>query len=210
MNIEKLSSPRIFESSARNFARLTLVLAAALFAVCSTRAQVDAYVQLIDASGNPVVSESQDSFFKGSAGWFKVDNFELGVSNTVTFGAGSTPTAGKAHFTDFKITKKVDKTSTTLFKNAASGMHFKTVTLALRKSAAQAPAGSADPSYLKYELTEVFVSKVEWAGADDDAPSESVTFVYSRLNISYRAQDSTGSMLDPVSATWDIVLNKAG
>jgi type VI secretion system secreted protein Hcp len=193
----------------KKLARAAVLIIFAAFAVCPIRAQTDVFMQLTDDDGNVVPAENQVEGFPGDQGWFGLDAYNIGIANTITFqtAAGAGAQVGKAHFTDLTVTKKVDKTSPILFKTAASGSHFQKVKIVIRKSSADAISSEG---YLTYELGEVYVSKVQWSGSGGDFPQENITLNFASLKVSYRPQDTKGQLLDPITATFNQLLNKGG
>lgn len=141
----------------------------------------------------------------------ELDSFSLGVENPTTIGSASSGAgAGKAKFQSFEVTKFVDKASPSLFTACASGAHFPQVDLYIRKAGATSPTGGGTGhSYLLYTFRMVFITTVSWSGGTgQDAPTETVDFVYGALGISYYSQDTTGALAtQPEVAQWSQVNN---
>ena len=154
--------------------------------------------------------ESQDKAF-GPLKAIQLASFMLGTENPTTIGSASSGAgAGKVKFQTFEVTKNVDKASASLFTACASKAHFPQVDLYIRKAgAASAPGGGTGHSYLLYTFRLVFITTVSWSGgAGQDAPTETVDFVYGALGISYYSQDATGALAaQPESAQWSQVKN---
>src|SRR5258708_7244859 len=127
-----------------------------------------------------------------------IDSFSFGVSQT---GASTGLGAGKAKINEFHITKAFDKSSPELFLASASGKHIKDMTLAMRK------AGGDPQSFLTIKLTDVLVSSYNTFGSGDGV-HDSISFVFSKIEIEYRPQKSDGSLGEPVKAGWDVKANK--
>ncbi|MGH7742834.1 MAG: type VI secretion system tube protein Hcp, partial [Candidatus Eiseniibacteriota bacterium] len=68
-----------------------------------------------------------------------------------------------------------------------SGAHYKTVVISMRKAGGDA---NAKP-YLQYTFATVFVTRVNWTGAGDEGPTESITFTYGALEVQYTKQSSS-------------------
>lgn len=149
-----------------------------------------------------ITGESQD---QNHTGWIELQSFSFGLDNpttigTITGGAG----AGKVKFQQLSIQKLVDATSPALFTMVASGVHMPTLTLAIRKP------GTNAKDFLLYTFKLVFVTDITWGGSDGDpAPSESVTFAYGALQVSYAKQDSSGAVGTPIAASWSQVTNQS-
>jgi type VI secretion system secreted protein Hcp len=161
--------------------------------------------QAKQAAGLPI-GESLDPLYKGA---IEVQDFSFGVENTLAIGTTTTsPGAGKATFKEFTVTKVVDSASPAFFKYCAAGQLFPSVTLALRKSGSS--AATAGKPYLIYSFGTVAVSSIEWSGAsDDDLPTETITFAYGQMQISYVQQRPDGSVLPARLENWDRVASKA-
>ena len=87
-----------------------------------------------------------------------VDSFSFGVENPTTIGSATGGAgAGKIKFNEFEINKKIDNASPVLFKQAASGAHYKKAVLTLRN------AGDKDP-YMTYTMETVFITKIDHSG----------------------------------------------
>src|SRR5438105_8515124 len=86
---------------------------------------------------------------------FEIKDFSFGVENPTSIGSATGGAgAGKIKFNEFTIKKTVDKASPLLFKVCASGDHFRTVTLYLRKAGGEPtrPQGTANSTdYLFYK-----------------------------------------------------------
>src|SRR5436853_5410128 len=79
-----------------------------------------------------IAGESTDVQHKGE---FEIKDFSFGVENPTTIGSATGGAgAGKIKFNEFQIKKTTDKASPLFFKNCCVGAHYKTVTVAMRKS----------------------------------------------------------------------------
>jgi type VI secretion system secreted protein Hcp len=147
------------------------------------------------------VGESQDVAHEK---WLEVKTFEFGAENPTTIGSATSGAgAGKFKLNPFKITKDVDTSSTSLFQACAAGAHFPTVCLSLRK------AGGAQNDYLTFCFRMVFVTNISWSGGGgEEAPEETVEFVYGGLGVKYLPQKSTGAMGVKRGAEWNQITNK--
>jgi len=127
----------------------------------------------------------------GHPGWLEVKSFEFGCENPTTIGSSTGGAgAGKFKLQPFKVTKDVDTASTSLFMACAAGAHYPTVVLAIRK------AGGSQMDYLKYAFRMVYVTNVSWSGGGgEEAPEETVEFVYGAMGIQYIPQDAGGQPL---------------
>ena len=135
---------------------------------------------------------------------FEVEDYSFDVEQTLNIGSQSTGAgAGKIVFNPFSITRKIDKSSPTLFYNACQGRAFQQVSLGLRKSAGVDASGVF---FLRFDFKLVAVKTISWAH-DEESPKETVTFDYGGLQVRYRPQNAGGS-LDPVIAQgWNRTTN---
>ncbi len=130
---------------------------------------------------------------------FEIKDWSFGVENPTTIGSATGGAgAGKVKFNEFTIKKTVDAASPALFKACASGVHYKTVTLTVRKAGATSP-------YLTYTFGTVFISAVNFASPvpGDPQPMDAITMVYGTLTVT--EAPTSGS---PVTAGWDQITNR--
>jgi type VI secretion system secreted protein Hcp len=157
----------------------------------------DAYLKLAGVDG--------ESTRKGFEKQIEIYSFSFGAANPVNIGTGSGGAgAGKVSISSFNIMKKTDAASSKLFQNCCSGKHFPTGVVTLNKA-----GGDAALDYLKYEFKEVFVESIQWSGSTggDETPSESVSFAFSSVNVTYTPQKDDGSKGSPQVAGWDVKAN---
>ncbi len=151
--------------------RIAFALAFAL-AAGPALAAIDAYLQIDGIKG-----ESQTH-----PGWIEVSSFQWGASR----GLGP-PTGGAADressapsVSEIVVTKTTDSASPALMKCAASGCHFKKVTLAVRKAGGD--------QLLTYVLTDVMVSGYHvGGGSGGDRPQESMTLNFTKIEMQTQA-----------------------
>ena len=97
---------------------------------------------------------------QGQAGYISVGSFSWGTENKTTIGSASGgAAAGKATFKELTIEKTVDATSPLFFQRMASGQHFKSMELIVRK--AGAPSGTP---YLRYHFQTMYVTGTDISG----------------------------------------------
>jgi type VI secretion system secreted protein Hcp len=128
-----------------------------------------------------------------------VQSFSWGVANSGTTNLGSGAGAGKASFSSFSVTKRVDKTSPRLVIDSASGAHIREVDFLASHTGAM--------DYLKYTFTDVLVTSVDEA-AGGNAPTEKVSFTFATVQIQYIPHDNLGNPQPTVAAGWDVAANK--
>jgi type VI secretion system secreted protein Hcp len=111
---------------------------------------------------------------------------------TESTGAGRGTVAGKPKFGDLHIVKTVDKSSPTLFKLCASGKHFGTVKLTVRK----AGGGTS----LTITMSDVLISSYQTGGSNnEDKPTESLSLNFTKIEFQYTKQGRTPANSKPIT-----------
>lgn len=157
----------------------------------------DAYLKLEGVDG--------EATRKGMEKQINILSFSWGASNPSS-PIGSGAGAGKVSVSDFSCMKWTDKSSAKLFQACCAGKHFKKATLTLMKA-----GGEAALDYLKYDFTELFVTSIQWSGSSggDDVPTESVSFSFGSVEVTYTEQKPDGTKGTPQVAGWDLKGSKA-
>ena len=153
---------------------------------------VDMFLKIEGIKGESVDDKHKDEIEVLSWSW--------GATNSGSAAAGGNTSTGKVNVQDLSITKRFDKSSPQLFLRCATGQHISTATLSVRK------AGKRDQEdYLKITMTDVMVSSYQTGVASGgDAPADSVSFNFAKVEIRYRPQTPDGSVAGPVTACWNI------
>src|SRR5579871_3657869 len=138
-----------------------------------------------DGGPTPVQGESKDPAFQNA---IEIKSFSFSVENTVSIGSATGGAgAGKARFNDLQISKLEDSASPVLFRMLATGQHFKTATLSIRKAGAM--QGKTGAVYQRFTFSMVLVSKISESGSSgDDVPTENVVLNYGALKWEYSRQ----------------------
>ena len=113
--------------------------------------------------------------------------------------------AGKAVFSDFTFSKKVDLSSPKLCLIAARGDHIKTAKLSIRK--AGGAAGQVD--YQVYDLEKIYVTGVQISGGEGGVFFETLTLAPTKFKWEYKQQADDGSLSGNVAVTVDRSANTA-
>ncbi len=130
--------------------------------------------------------EAQDSKHTNE---IEVLSFSWGVSNSGSGAVGTGSGSSRASLSDLSIMKHVDKASPGLFLACCTGKHLPTATLSVRKAGGDAPV-----EYLKYDLTEVYISSVQTSGSDGGGiATESASLNFSKMEVTYTPQTATGT-----------------
>lgn len=161
-----------------------------------------AYDAFLKLKGPDVKGESTS---KGHEGDISIYSFSWGASNPVNMSSGGGMGAGKVSLSSFNVMKRMDAASTHLFTACCKGTHYGTALVTLRK------AGGTPLEYLTFEFSNVFVESVQWSGSSggDDFPTESVSFAYQKVVVTYKTQDVKGGAKDTLVANWDVTKNVA-
>ena len=161
----------------------------------------DTYMQIGD--GTDVVGEATASAIPKGA--FEIFSFSWGASNPTTVGTtGGGLSAGKVSVSSFNVMKKSEKSSPKLFAACCTGQHYKVAQVVCRKAAGTSGKQSV---FIQYDFTDVMVESVQWSGSSggDDTPTESVSFAFAKVAVSYQQQDSKGGNVgNAVDASWDL------
>ena len=112
-------------------------------------------------------------------GQIEIDSFSWGVSNAGSMATGGG--TGKASFSDFTITKTVD--------------------LSMRK------AGGTQMDYYVIHLEDVLVSSYSTSGGSSEAPMESISFNYQKIEFQYIPTNADGTAAAAVKASWNLKEN---
>jgi type VI secretion system secreted protein Hcp len=134
----------------------------------------------------------------------EISSFSFGVTQSGGLGQGGGGGAGKATFSSFHVNKLYDAASPLLFKGVATGEHFKNATLSFRRR------GDNPGDFLTIKLEDVLISGYQQGGTKEPPLLEGVSLDASKLDIEYKPQSADGSFGDPIKASYDIKLNKAG
>lgn len=153
----------------------------------SAPAASDIYLQ---AEG--LLGESQAEDFVDA---IDVQSFSWGVAN-----AGGTATTAKPNFQDIHFTKNVDRSSTTLLTNLATGK------VIARAKVTFVKPGDRPQAFLRFCFTGLRVTSVQVSGSGGaDRPTESVSFSYSTIVEAYQRQLPNGNLADTVFGGWDLI-----
>ncbi len=162
----------------------------------------DTYMQIGD--GSVVTGESTATGLTGN-GWIEIYSFSWGASNPTTVSSGSTGlSAGKVSISSFNAMKKAEKSSCPLLSACCTGQHFPKAKVVMRKATGTT---GKQAIFLEYDFTDVMVESIQWSGSSggDDTPTESVSFAFASVAVTYYTQDAAkGTMTKAANASWDV------
>jgi type VI secretion system secreted protein Hcp len=150
----------------------------------------------------PIKGESTDDKHKD---WIEVLSFSHGVSQPVSGPSGTGGrAAARADFSQFNVTKMVDKASVDLNLYCAQGKHIAKLELDVCQDTGE------QVCIWKYELENCMVSSVQVSGGGSERPVENVSFVYDIISWTYNAVNNDGSAGDKAGPKkWNLQSNKA-
>ena len=147
-----------------------------------------------------VTGESKDS---NHTGWTDITSFSWGASQPGNMSVGGGGGAGKVNFNDLHVNALIDKSTTALLKNCASGKHLAKVELSICK------AGGSQVEYARITLEDVLVTAVNYNVSDNgDTLGMTYSFQASKVKQQYWEQSASGGKGAESSAGWDIKGNK--
>jgi type VI secretion system secreted protein Hcp len=143
-----------------------------------------------------VDGESADAKHKGE---IKLESFSWEESNPgggVSAGGGAG--AGKVQVGDLRCAARTSKASPRLALACASGQHFPSAVLTVRRTA------GTKLEFLRISLDEVVVSSYAVAGSTDP-PTDEFALAFARIRVEYTPQAPSGKAGTPVQVGWDVV-----
>ena len=130
-------------------------------------------------------------------------SYSLGASQGAASPGGGGGGAGKVQFQDLHFVAKISKASPKLFLACATGTHIKEAYLSGVRSTNKAQA-----DYLVYKMRDVMITSVQHSDGPGDLPMEQISMNYSKLEMSYFPQSSSGKVEAPVTFGFDLKANK--
>ena len=158
----------------------------------------DAYIKIDGIPGEALDSKHKD--------WIEIKSYNFGVSQEISETASSAggATAGRSHFSDFHVSKVVDKASAKLFETCAKGTHIPKIIIHVNR------AGGDQVKYLEITLEQVLISSfTHSANTEGDLPVENFTLNYAKIKTAYTQQKRTdGQGGGQIAGGWDRTANK--
>ncbi len=141
-----------------------------------------------------------ESTIEGKEKQMQIESWSFGASNPTSVGS-SGMSGGKVSFQDFHFTKQVGKASPKLLLACASGKHIPKATLSVLR-----PGADRSMMYIKYTFTDIMVTSCKQSA---DPLMESISFNYTKIEMSYTPMTSSGTAGTAVTAGWDLGKGKA-
>jgi type VI secretion system secreted protein Hcp len=147
-----------------------------------------------------IPGESLDSKHKDE---IEVLSWSWGETQPVPATPGGGAGSGKVAMTDLHVSTQMSRASPQLLLACASGKHIKSAVLTGRK------AGKGQAEYLTFTLSDVLVSGYHTGGSEAEAPLDSVSLTFSKIQVSYKQSKADGSLAPAITVGWDRKTNKA-
>ena len=138
--------------------------------------------------------------------WLDVDQIQWGVRRNIT-SASSTKSdreSANAEITDLTLTRRMDKSTPSLFMEACCGKG-KDVVIHLTKTG----DGAGSDVFMEYTLKNALMSNysVSAKSQDEDRPSESITISFVEMEVKYTPYDDDGNAEAAIAVGYDTATN---
>jgi type VI protein secretion system component Hcp len=128
--------------------------------------------------------------------FFEVDSIDIGFSKTDS----TTKTGAQNKAIDgepVRVSRQIDAASPTLMQYCFNSITLDSAAIVKRRAGGGGVSGLA---YLRLDFTGVLITGVSWS--DSHVVKETITFIYRKLDISYRPQSASGSLGASVKRSW--------
>jgi type VI protein secretion system component Hcp len=141
-----------------------------------------------------------DATATGHVGEIQVNGWQFAVTRSVAAGAGGNRSAGKVACSDFSFTTLLSSASPGLLRANLTG------TIPEVRLSGNLDAGHGPAEFIAIDFTPVFMDgySISSGGA---LPTESISFAYDEIQVSYRSQNPDGSLGNAVTTAWNCVTN---
>ena len=165
------------------------VLACALLLFVPAGASAKVFLELPDVPGESRVA--------GFVKQIELDSFRFDVANPVQMGTAKVK--GKPTFSEFIVTKRLDRSSPALMLRTANMAAFPFARVRVTRSSA-----TGESTVLRYCFTNVQVTSFQQS-SDGDSVSEDVALSYGTIVQSYTEQGPGGKAGDVFTSGWDVL-----
>jgi type VI secretion system secreted protein Hcp len=140
------------------------------------------------------------------AGWIEIVRFGIGVRQEVSATASSSggASAERTDFSNFRIRKRLDKSSPKLALACAAGTHIKKIVVELCR------AGTDKQPYMVYTMKNCIINRVTTTSGDDVGgfPAETIRINFGRIEYRYiQINRKNGVPMGNVAGGWDLQRN---
>jgi type VI secretion system secreted protein Hcp len=157
-------------------------------------AAFDYFLKIDGIAGESVDSKHKDEIDVLSWSW--------GESQPAAAGPGG-GAAGKVAMNDLHVSANLSQAGPQLLLACASGKHLKSAVLSGRRG------GKAQAEFLTFSLSDVLVTAYQTGGTTADAPLDSVSLSFSKIEMTYQQQSAKGGPGATTRAGWDRKANKS-
>ena len=147
-----------------------------------------------------ITGESADAKHKDE---IDVLSWSWGESQPAAAGPGGGAGAGKVSMNDMHVSATLSKAGPQLLLACASGKHLKSAVLTGRRG------GKAQAEFLTFSLSDVLVSSYQTGGTTADAPLDSMSLSFSKIEVTFKEQSAKGGPGATTRAGWDRKANKS-
>jgi type VI secretion system secreted protein Hcp len=147
-----------------------------------------------------ITGESADAKHKDE---IDVLSWSWGESQPAAAGPGGGAGAGKVSMNDMHVSANLSKAGPQLLLACASGKHLKSAVLTGRRG------GKAQAEFLTFSLSDVLVSAYQTGGTTADAPLDSLSLSFSKIEVTYKEQSAKGGVGATTRVGWDRKANKS-
>lgn len=134
--------------------------------------------------------------------WIDVFSYSWGVSlpSAGIISSGLSRSSERSIFTDFIVTKVLDKTSPKLALYCSKGQHIAEAVFVICES------GGSGAKIMEYRMTDVIITSVftEGTAGEEIRPSEEVGLAYAEITWIYTELDEMGMAKGNVEAYWNL------
>jgi len=130
--------------------------------------------------------------------FFEVDSADLGFSKTDSTSQGGAQNKA-IDGEPVRISRQIDAASPTLMQYCFTSTTLDSAVIVKRRAGGGGASGYA---YLRLEFTGVLITGISWS--DSHVVKESITFIYRKVDISYRPQDASGTLGAHIGASWSL------
>lgn len=164
-----------------------LVLALWLQGSSQLHAQSDIFMRFVETSNPaPPIGDSNDPYFHGTNGWFRLRNFRLGVSNPGSSGGGSGQTAPIVKLIELSLQKGIEGNSPLTLMRLGGGTAIEKAEIAVRDA-----ANKDGKAYVSFDIDACYVLSQNWSGGGEET-LETVSLSYLALKWTVRQQSPNG------------------
>jgi type VI secretion system secreted protein Hcp len=173
---------------------LASLVASTATATADANAAFDVFIKFDGITG--------ESTMKGEEGAIKITSFEFSGTSVADTATGLA--SGKRQLSEIVVQKAADAASISLFKSFLTGDHLQNVEIDFVTT----ERGTATP-YLKYELTNVFVTSYSLSSGGNERPTESLSLNFQKIATTFVGQvPGATAGAAPPSAGWDLAAAK--